>query len=82
MSQPALAKYEHIHSEESAVTLLDLLTTPSDYERHIERYTAPILFGMGMGKRVHTGDEDYVRFVFYLVHLVEKVGSILLGTAK
>ena len=70
-----MPSYTAAESLESSITILDLLKSSEDYERHIERFTSGILFRISMGKRVQTGNEDYVRFVFEDIHRVEKVAS-------
>ncbi len=75
MSQSVMSNYAPAQYLESAVTLLDLLESPEEYERHIERYTSGVLFRVGLGRRVQTGNEDDVRFVYDVIHNVEKVGS-------
>jgi hypothetical protein len=67
--------YQPMQSLESKKLLFDLLQTPDDYERHFERYSSGLIFRIGYGKTVDTGDEPYVRRIIDVVHTVERVAS-------
>lgn len=75
MNPKSMPSYTSAESVESSITVLELLGSPVEYERHIERFTSGVLFRVSMGKRVLTGKEEYVRFVFEDIHRVEKVAS-------
>jgi Cytochrome P450 len=74
MTQMATS-YQPMQSLESKKTLYDLLHTPKQYERHFERYSSGLIFRIGYGKTVDTGDEPYVRQILDVVHTVERVAS-------
>lgn len=74
MTQMATS-YQPMQSLESKKLLHDLLLTPRDYEKHFERYSSGLIFRIGYGKTVETGDEEYVRRILDVVHHVERVAS-------
>jgi Cytochrome P450 len=67
--------YQSAQSLESVKLLHDLLETPGDYDRHLVRYSSGLIFRIGYGKRVETGDEPYVRRIVEVNHTVERVAS-------
>jgi Cytochrome P450 len=67
--------YQPMQSLESKKLLHDLLISPAQYERHFERYASGLVFRIGYGKTVETGDEPYVRRILEVVHNVERVAS-------
>jgi hypothetical protein len=67
--------YQPMQSLESKKLLYDLLQTPGEYERHLERYASGLIFRIGYGKTVDTGDEPYVRQILDVVHNVERAAS-------
>jgi len=64
-----------MQSLESKKLLYDLLRSPRSYEKHFERYSSGLIFRIGYGKTVETGDEDYVRRIYQIDHTVERVAS-------
>ncbi|KAL7272125.1 hypothetical protein RUND412_005081 [Rhizina undulata] len=67
--------YQPAQSLESKKLLNDLLSSPSDYERHFERYAAGLIFRIGFGKTVETGDEPHIHRTLKVVHHVERTAS-------
>ena len=67
--------YQPMQSLESKKLLYDLLQTPQNYDRHFERYSSGLIFRIGYGKTVDTGDEPYVRRILETTHTVERVAS-------
>ncbi|KAG7095762.1 hypothetical protein E1B28_006467 [Marasmius oreades] len=53
--------YKDIQSLESKVLLHDILTDPTSYERHIQRYAASVVTSVTYGRRVESVDEWVVR---------------------
>src|SRR5271155_515807 len=74
MTQRA-ASYQPMQSLESKKLLYDLIQTPDQYERHFERYSSGLIFRIGYGKTVETGDETYVRRILAVDRTVERVAS-------
>jgi Cytochrome P450 len=74
MTQMATS-YQPMQILESTTMLHDLIETPSEYERHFERYSSGLIFRIGYGKVVETGNEPYVRKIVEVVHHVERVAS-------
>jgi len=74
MTQMATS-YQPMQSLESKKLLHDLLLTPRNYEKHFERYSSGLIFRIGYGKTVETGDEEHVRRILEVVHHVERVAS-------
>jgi hypothetical protein len=67
--------YQPMQSLESKKLLYDLLQSPQNYDRHFERYSSGLIFRIGYGKTVDTGDEPYVRRILETTHTVERVAS-------
>ena len=74
MTQMAIS-YQPMQILESTKLLHDLILSPSEYDRHFERYSSGLIFRIGYAKRVETGSEPYVRRILEVVHTVERVGS-------
>jgi cytochrome P450 len=55
--------------------LYDLLRDPSRYELWFERYAGGLIFRIGYGKTITTGEEEHVRKALHVVHTVERVAS-------
>src|SRR3979490_2991350 len=71
----AANSYQPAQSLESKKLLNDLLLSPKKYERIFKRYSAGLIFRIGFGKTVETGDEPHVRKILSVVHTVERVAS-------
>lgn len=67
--------YQPTQILESTRMLRDLIRDPTRYEHWFERYSAGIIFGLGFGKVIETGDEDIVQEILQVVHTVERVAS-------
>jgi len=74
MTQMAMS-YQPMQILESTKLLHDLILSPSDYERHFERYSGGLIFRIGYGKRVDTGNEPHIRQIMLVNHTVERVAS-------
>lgn len=55
--------------------LWDLIQSPENYERWFERYSSGLIFRIGFGKAIKTGDEELVQRILEAVHTVERVAS-------
>lgn len=53
-------KYRPIQSLESKVLMHELLTTPGDFRRHLERYAASVIVTVTYGRRVEDVTTDIV----------------------
>lgn len=67
--------YRSAQSLEAKKLLNDLLEDPEDYENHLERYAAGLIFRLTFGKAVDTGRESFVREIYDVVHTVERVAA-------
>ena len=70
-----VGKYEFTQGLESVRTIRDLIQEPAEYERWFGRYSSGIIFRLGFGKTIQTGQEPVVREVFHVVHNLERVAS-------
>lgn len=79
MHQLTMAKmatsYQPSQSIESKRMLYDLIRDPSRYELWFERYAGGLIFRIGYGKTVLTGEEAHVRKAIHVVHSVERIAS-------
>ena len=71
----AANSYQPMQSLESKRMLYDLIKTPSQYELWFERYAGGLIFRLGYGKAINTGEEEHVRKALHVVHTVERVAS-------
>lgn len=71
----ASASYQPTQILESTRMLRDLIRDPKRYEHWFERYAAGIIFRLGFGKVIQTGDEEIVQDILQVVHTVERVAS-------
>lgn len=71
----AANSYQPMQSFESKRMLYDLLRDPSQYELWFERYASGLIFRIGYGKSVSTGQEEHVRKALDIVHNVERIAS-------
>lgn len=55
--------------------LYDLIRDPSKYELWFERYAGGLIFRIGYGKTIVTGEEAHVRKALHVVHSVERIAS-------
>jgi cytochrome P450 len=67
--------YQSAQSLESKRMLYDLLADPSKYELWFERYAGGLIFRVGYGKTIVTGEEEHVRKALHVVHTVERIAS-------
>ena len=71
----AATSYQPTQLLESTRLLHDLILDPPNYERWFERYSSGTILRLGYGKKVETGEEDYVRRILAVVHNVERIAS-------
>ncbi|EON62419.1 hypothetical protein W97_01641 [Coniosporium apollinis CBS 100218] len=71
----AATSYQPTQVLESTHLLYDLIRSPKDYETWFERYASGLIFRLGFGKMVETGEEDDVKRILNIVHTVERVAS-------
>lgn len=55
--------------------LYDLIRDPSRYELWFERYAGGLIFRIGYGKTIVTGEEAHIRKAVNVVHSVERIAS-------
>lgn len=67
--------YQPSQSIESKRLLYDLIRDPTKYELWFERYAGGLIFRLGYGKTVVTGEEAHVRKALHVVHSVERIAS-------
>lgn len=67
--------YQPSQSLELKRMLYDLIREPSKYETWFERYASGLIFRIGYGKTVVTGEEAHVRQALLIVHSVERIAS-------
>ncbi|KAJ3461119.1 hypothetical protein MRS44_011986 [Fusarium solani] len=67
--------YQPSQSLESKRMLYDLIRDPSRYELWFERYAGGLIFRIGYGKTIVTGEEAHVRKALHVVHSVERIAS-------
>lgn len=67
--------YQSSQSIESKRMLYDLIRDPSKYELWFERYAGGLIFRIGYGKTIVTGEEAHVRKALHVVHSVERIAS-------
>lgn len=67
--------HRQAQSLEAKKLLNDLLNNPDDYENHVERYAAGLIFRLAFGKAVDTGREFFVREIYRIVQTIERVAS-------
>lgn len=67
--------YQPSQSIESKRMLYDLIRDPSKYELWFERYAGGLIFRIGYGKTVVTGEEAHIRKAIHVVHSVERIAS-------
>lgn len=73
---PAAAEsYQDVQDYESKKMLASLIESPQKYEKWFERYASGVVFRIGFGKWVETGEEPEVKRILQVVHNVEKVAS-------
>ena len=85
MSITAVYVYKPVQSFESLRAVRDLIAEPENYEHWFERYTAAVIFRIGYGQRVMTGNEPYVQRILQVGRNLEKVaapGAYLVDTFK
>lgn len=67
--------YQPSQNIESKRMLYDLIRDPSRYELWFERYAGGLIFRIGYGKTIVTGEEAHVRKALHVVHSVERIAS-------
>lgn len=67
--------YEPAQSLESKRTLYSLLRDPSRYQEIFEQYSGGLVFRIGYGKAIITGNESQLRRILEVAHNVERIAS-------
>lgn len=76
LAMPSVAaKYEPTQTMLSTWLLEELIRSPKDYERWIERYASGLMFRLAFGKVIRTGKEPEVGRIYKVTAHVERVGS-------
>lgn len=65
----SVRKYRDFVNDESRVVALNLLSTPDDYVRHVERYATSVVSIIGFGRRVERLDDPIITEVIDVMHL-------------
>jgi len=64
----AATSYQPIQLEESVHMLRDLISRPNNYDKWFERYSGGLIMGLGFGKMLVTGEEEYLKRILNVVH--------------
>jgi hypothetical protein len=67
--------YQPSQSIELKRLLYDLIRDPPRYELWFERYAGGLIFRIGYGKTIMTGEEAHARKILDVVHSVERIAS-------
>jgi cytochrome P450 len=65
----SVRRYRDFVDDESRVVALDLLASPADYVRHVERYATSVVSIIGFGRRVDRADDPIITEVIDTMHL-------------
>ncbi|KAL4803882.1 cytochrome P450 [Aspergillus unguis] len=71
----AASSYEPVQDYESKRLLASLLKAPSNYEKWFERYASGVVYRLGFGRWIETGQEDDFRRIVQVGKTVERVAS-------
>ena len=71
----AAASYEPAQSLESKRLLFNLLQDPTRYQEAFEQYSGGLMFRIGYGKPIITGNELQLRRVLAVTHNLERIAS-------
>ena len=71
----AATSYEPSQSLESKRLLFNLLQEPSRYQEIFEQYSGGLIFRIGYGKAIITGDESQLRRILEVNHNLERIAS-------
>ncbi|KAH7377445.1 cytochrome P450 [Cadophora sp. MPI-SDFR-AT-0126] len=69
------ASYEPAQSLEAKRLLYSLLRTPTAYERIFEQYSGGLIFRIGYGKAIITGEEKQLQRIINVNHNLERIAS-------
>ncbi|KAF5979386.1 cytochrome P450 monooxygenase [Fusarium bulbicola] len=76
LTMPAAAdSYQPVQDYESKKLLVSLLETPASYEKWFELYASGVVFRIGFGKWIETGDEPAVKRIVQVNRNLERVAS-------
>lgn len=67
--------YQPVQDYESKKLILSLIENPSRYEKLFELYASSVVFRIGFGKWIETGEEPELRRIMGVAHSLEKVAS-------
>jgi cytochrome P450 len=71
----AATSYQPMQEQESVRMLHDLIRSPGEYEKWLERYTAGLMLRLGFGKMLITGEEDYLKRIMSVGKNLERIAS-------
>lgn len=76
LTMPAAAtSYEPAQLLESTRVVYNLLKDPTTYEHVFEQYSGGLIFRIGYGKRIVTGEEDALRRIIQVNRNLERIAS-------
>lgn len=75
MSNTAASKYESIQILEAKRMLDSLIADPIQYDRWLDRFSSSLTARLTWGKRVETGEEEFLRTLHDIKNTFEQVGS-------
>lgn len=75
MSTTAAGKYESIQIIEAKRLLDSLICAPKQYDRWLDRFSSSLTARLIWGKRVETGEEEFLRTLHDITNTFEQVGS-------
>ncbi|KAL1857874.1 hypothetical protein Plec18170_003098 [Paecilomyces lecythidis] len=73
--QTAADSYQPVQDYESRKMLLCLIDNPHKYDKWFELYASGVVFRIGFGKWIETGEEDEVKRIIKVNHNLERVAS-------
>ncbi|KAF5264220.1 hypothetical protein FOXYS1_5006 [Fusarium oxysporum] len=76
LTMPAAAEsYEPVQDYQSKKLLVDLIGNPSGYEKHFVSYASGVVYRIGFGEFIETGDEPDLKRIVQVNHHLEQVAS-------
>src|SRR5271163_5177136 len=75
MSDTTASKYESLQIIEAKRMLYSLISAPTQYDRWLDRFSASLTVRLIYGKRVETGNEEFLKTLHDIIHTLEHVGA-------
>jgi cytochrome P450 len=75
MSTAAASKYESVQVTEAKRMLDSFISSPKQYDRWLDRFSLSLSTSLIWGKRVETGEEEFLRTLHDITNTFEQVGS-------